>query len=945
MAFIEKKDPVVLNIKLTTKGRELLSTGNLTFKYFAIGDSEIDYGFNAQASLNPFDAKILRPADNNPKIISFIPQTESGDTYNALSTIPTAWYPVTNSVESIGFFTSGSTSFITDSNHVKQPDVMILVTDVTGGTSIRLRKAPLYGRSAEEPKEGDLLLIKWTINSNTTGDTINKTNPTPYLIYRIGATVGTLAADNLTVFLDRNLPDFTGNAVAGIYAGGLVYYNFINFSGNTIFNDFSTDYIDESVLSFFQNSQCPTVVFPFWNMSIIFTEEIAGVQSALLGDKTFGQFDSRAYGGFVSYIQSQQAFYKKLGVIHYTNSSPANVYGEGFYLTTPLLDIPTIMWHKNSTVTLGAKFVSGNGFTLTDLGIHYYDLVDINDPTIVVGKIFDELKMFLIEDQELLFAMSYKSNRSWTLPEFTLGGGGGGCIPTPTPQTLFVQTIIGQPGSIKNTGGQNITGFENVTQYGVEYKLASLPDAPSNWIRLTGGTHLTVNSFTMDIPNTTPDTTYNYRSYVKIGNNEYVDKVSNFSITTLPAPPPPPPPPPPIIPSVQTIIGTQEIGRIGSTGGNSIPTNVFNAVEKYGMVYKQHSEGTWSCSPATLSTGPLAVDNYSSVLSGLAEGVCYDYAAVIQVAGVQYCGLCNSLTTCSSPAPQIFVPTVTTGILWKQLIKESSVDVLTKLNLVTDNGGAPIIEYGLLYSQNSSDNDPAKLVYGGAGISKVSIVADIAENLSFTMTMPDLYNSSPIVFRLFATNSAGIGYGEIVEGTTNPLAPPPPAGTTLFICGATELGANPTVRSCMCAHLGVSVPLQAGQSITLFFADNAYSQANSILTHPINACSWICVSPSATRCELASSSVGSGSNPNPNPSSQECFGSIRIDNTNIDNIVLYAVAGRTPADDEADIINYACVRLSSITNAGGNYTIGAGSELVANNIGGSGSSGGGLIAF
>ena len=47
MAFIDKKDPVVLNIKLTSKGRELLSEGNLNFKYFAIGDSEIDYAFNS----------------------------------------------------------------------------------------------------------------------------------------------------------------------------------------------------------------------------------------------------------------------------------------------------------------------------------------------------------------------------------------------------------------------------------------------------------------------------------------------------------------------------------------------------------------------------------------------------------------------------------------------------------------------------------------------------------------------------------------------------------------------------------------------------------------------------------------------------------------------------------------------------------------------------------
>ena len=208
-------------------------------------------------------------------------------------------------------------------------------------------------------------------------------------------------------------------------AGAMILYNYINFSGSTIFTGFSTDYLDESVLTFLQNSQCPTVIFPFWNMSIIFTDEIAGVQ---LGNKTYAEFKTKGYGGFVSYIQSQQPFYKKLGVIHYTNDSPANVYAEGFYLNTAVLDVPTIMWHKSSAPKLGAKFIaaSGNGHTLATLGIHYYDLVDASNPTAVVGKLFDELKMFLIEDQELLYAMSYKSNRSWTLPQFLLGGGSGG---------------------------------------------------------------------------------------------------------------------------------------------------------------------------------------------------------------------------------------------------------------------------------------------------------------------------------------------------------------------------------------------------------------------------------------------------------------------------------------------------------------------------------------
>jgi len=127
MAFIDKKDPVVLNIKLTSKGRELLSKGNLKFKYFAIGDSEVDYNFNAETLHNESESFILRPLDNNPNILSFITKEVSGDPYNAIPSVGSQ-YLVVNSTEPNGFFTNttGSTfTFITDGNHVKQPDIMI----------------------------------------------------------------------------------------------------------------------------------------------------------------------------------------------------------------------------------------------------------------------------------------------------------------------------------------------------------------------------------------------------------------------------------------------------------------------------------------------------------------------------------------------------------------------------------------------------------------------------------------------------------------------------------------------------------------------------------------------------------------------------------------------------------------------------------------------------
>jgi len=439
MAFIERKDPVVMNIKLTSKGRELLSSGQLDFKYYALGDGEIDYEFNkaivdgGDTEYTAFDTTILRPADKNPDLISFIARNVSGDPYNELSNVPSAAYQVENQVESLGFFTNNNTEYIIDANHVKQPDAMVAMSSVSGGTgitSITLLKAPGYGTSGEEPAVGDILFIKWTKDVHTTGFTINTSNATPHLFYRItGITSGSLATGSVTVGVDRPIPNFTGGL--SVYAGAMIYYNEINFSGDTILNMSPTDYLDESVLSFLENSQCPTVVFPYWNMSIIFTEEIAGVQA---GNVKYTDFRNKTLGGFVSYIQNQAPEYKKLGVIHYTNSSPANVYGEGFIPDTPTLDIPTIMWHKSSTSTLGTTLSPiGGQQLLTGLNIYYYDLAD--PLGFVVGKMFPDLKIFVIEDQELLFAMSYKSNRSWTLPDYTANLG---AIIPPCPTGIAV---------------------------------------------------------------------------------------------------------------------------------------------------------------------------------------------------------------------------------------------------------------------------------------------------------------------------------------------------------------------------------------------------------------------------------------------------------------------------------------------------------------------------
>lgn len=424
MAF--SLDQAVIHIKLTDKGRELLSRGQLTFSKFAIGDSEIDYEFikniSGYTSANTgFTAAVLRPLDNNPDIVSFIPQTMGGDVYTALPSVVSNTQIITNTANPRGFFT-GSTLF-SDPVHVKQPHIQIAISGVTGTKFLRLNQSSQYGSNPTEPVIGDYLLVRWA-NPAMTGDTVgfDVDIAIPYIWYKIQDIVsGSLSSDDLIVEVDRLTPNFSGYT-GSLKAGALVYPNNNGrlISGDSIQNyygaPFVTDFVSEAVLTFIENFDTPTIDVPVWNMSIIFTEEIIGVSAA---DRKYGQLYSASLGGFVKYVERLNPSIKNIGVIHYTNNSPSNNYGEGLVVnstTTPILKLPTIMWHKNSDgsmgVELSADFASQD--YMPDLNTVFYNLIDQYGN--IVGKVFSDLKLFVIEDQELLFAMSYKSNRNWTLP-------------------------------------------------------------------------------------------------------------------------------------------------------------------------------------------------------------------------------------------------------------------------------------------------------------------------------------------------------------------------------------------------------------------------------------------------------------------------------------------------------------------------------------------------
>jgi hypothetical protein len=96
------------------------------------------------------------------------------------------------------------------------------------------------------------------------------------------------------------------------------------------------------------------------------------------------------------------------------------------------------MWHKNPECCFGQTFwVDPPGFDGKNLfqvqyikssisdnmnqpGLRYYNLWDTfaqpNGLPSRIGKVFPDSKLIIIDDEEIVAALSYKSNRNWTLP-------------------------------------------------------------------------------------------------------------------------------------------------------------------------------------------------------------------------------------------------------------------------------------------------------------------------------------------------------------------------------------------------------------------------------------------------------------------------------------------------------------------------------------------------
>jgi len=274
-----------------------------------------------------------------------------------------------------------------------------------------------------------------------------------------------------TITLDRPTPDYTYFPL-NCYSRVLIYPS----SMTQVYDSITpAPHWGEQVIDF--ESICDTDQFDvkIWNMNIPWTENPAGLIPNSFEDYTkfgsvnyigskeyFGYNSSKGqtdtdrtyyYNSFGELVQVKPEEQKAIAIIHYTNQTIDFFYGEKFALepydpTNPSdttgqarnfkLHIPWLMWHKNPECCFGQTFwVDPPGFEGLDLfevhylkstknldmnqpGIRYYHLWDTNPNTNGIpnriGKVFPDSKLIIIDDEEIIAAMSYKANRNWTLP-------------------------------------------------------------------------------------------------------------------------------------------------------------------------------------------------------------------------------------------------------------------------------------------------------------------------------------------------------------------------------------------------------------------------------------------------------------------------------------------------------------------------------------------------
>lgn len=473
MSYLYENNSENLAARITHKGRKKIAQGNFNISYFQIGDSEYDYSFSTFDGITNPGQKVLMPLDKDSQIkypYKVSESTLTGTTFG-IPQQSSLTDTITNEIGAAGYvseyiaFDSG-----TGVGTTVECDTDVVDISALNGTS-------------------ELVVPDGTTFYNTEFITIYMselgvnnviTRSATTLVYRVSGVTGN------TIYLDRNMPDLS--SLAGI--------NVTVIRNNCSFP--YTDVCGEIVVT--NGQQDP------WTLNTIWSRNPVGLDptSNVIDEKVSG-YTSNAYTSSKEYF----GYNTSSGQSSNTGTTITNSFGENIIVSPEeqhslsLLhyskagDILTNPWLTFKYEDYIDHTTDGSDYFEIYIPFLYYERIDggigarflmnttdyyINSSAIDtkinqmkfrylmdelgnrVGKIFVNHKVIVFDDQEIVAALEYKSNRRYTLPiprislvptDSKCGVGGDMLYPLltgTTGETIFVTYLFEYTGDTSLNG-------------------------------------------------------------------------------------------------------------------------------------------------------------------------------------------------------------------------------------------------------------------------------------------------------------------------------------------------------------------------------------------------------------------------------------------------------------------------------------------------------------
>lgn len=393
--------------RLTQKGRESIANGNFVISHFAVGDSEYTYTGSTT------NQKVLSPFDDYGNVKYPLSYVDGGTSYG----IPVSLREVVECSNVMGpaGFVSGSfgDDFVIKSSFET-------VTGFTGNTdTINVSDGTDYPIDS---------FITLALNADgLDGDTI--TGYSSSLIYKIVSTGST------SITIDRNVPTLPNGDVV-VIQNDAEFENPVPTGTTEQHNPWTLNVVWDTKPIGLGNSDRDLTGYT--SNIYVGTKEFLGYNTSEGQTSNTGTTIANTLGELITITPEEQ---KCIAIIHYskngddvdpnrffkyddhisastgyTGPNPVDLSDEEYFQ----VHIPFLMYHRNTGTTVGASFHMSTvdkeiiSSYNSNFVLKYRDLLD--EQNFRVGKIFYNQQIIVFDDEEIVAALDYKSNRRYTLP-------------------------------------------------------------------------------------------------------------------------------------------------------------------------------------------------------------------------------------------------------------------------------------------------------------------------------------------------------------------------------------------------------------------------------------------------------------------------------------------------------------------------------------------------